>query len=169
MTGEPPRRVVTGQDASGRGVVLSDGPPPHVRDVPDGATFVEVWSTPSSPAPIAAAESEPAPPGGELGPPAGGTRLRMVVMPPGTRSPVHRTETVNYGIVLKGSVVLVLDGTERALAPGDVVIQRGTDHAWETRGAADARVAFVLVDGAFEQPLRGTLPPPRSDPDRRLV
>jgi quercetin dioxygenase-like cupin family protein len=150
--------VVAGHDASGRGVVLSDGPPPHVRDVPDGATFVEVWSTASTPAPIAAAQPEPAPPGSELGPPVGGTRLRIVVMPPGTRSPMHRTETVDYGIVLKGSVVLVLDDTERALAPGDVVIQRGTDHAWENRGDVDARVVFVLVDGAFEQPLRDTLP-----------
>jgi quercetin dioxygenase-like cupin family protein len=158
MTGEPPRRVVTGHDASGRGVVLSDGPPPHVRDVPDGATFVEVWSTSSTPAPITAAEPEPAPPGGELGPPAGGTCLRMVVMPPGTRSPMHRTETVDYGIVLEGSVVLVLDDTERALAAGDVVIQRGTDHAWENRGDADARVVFVLVDGAFAQPLLDVFP-----------
>jgi quercetin dioxygenase-like cupin family protein len=158
MTGEPPRRVVTGHDASGRGVVLSDGPPPHVRDVPDGATFVEVWSTSSTPAPIAAAQPEPAPPGSELGPPAAGTRLRTVVMPPGTRSPMHRTETVDYGIVLEGSVVLVLDDTERALAAGDVVIQRGTDHAWENRGDADARVVFVLVDGAFQQPLLDVLP-----------
>jgi quercetin dioxygenase-like cupin family protein len=79
-------------------------------------------------------------------------------MPPGTRSPMHRTETVDYGIVLEGSVVLVLDDTERALAPGDVVIQRGTDHAWENRGETDARVVFVLVDGAFEQPLLDTLP-----------
>jgi quercetin dioxygenase-like cupin family protein len=158
MTGEPPRRVVTGHDASGRGVVLSDGPPPHVRDVPDGATFVEVWSTSSTPAPITAAEPEPAAPGGELGPPVGGTLVRMVVMPPGTRSPMHRTETIDYGIVLKGSVALVLDGTERTLGPGDVVIQRGTDHAWENRGEAEARVVFVLVDGAFGQPLHGTLP-----------
>lgn len=153
MTGEPPRRVVTGHDASGRGVVLSDGPPPHVRDVPDGATFVELWSTPATPAPIAAAEPEPAAPGTELGPPAGGTRVRMVLMPPGTRSPMHRTETVDYAIVLEGSVVLVLDDGERALAPGDVVVQRGTDHAWENRGDTDARVLFVLVDGAFEPPL----------------
>jgi quercetin dioxygenase-like cupin family protein len=158
MTGGPPRRVVTGHDASGRGVVLSDGPPPHVRDVPDGATFVEVWSTPSTPAPITAAEPEPPAPGGELGPPVGGTLVRMVVMPPGTRSPMHRTETIDYGIVLKGSVALVLDGIERTLGPGDVVIQRGTDHAWENRGEAEARVVFVLVDGAFGQPLRGTLP-----------
>jgi quercetin dioxygenase-like cupin family protein len=158
VSAEPPRRVVTGHDASGGGVVLSDGPPPHVRDVPDGATFVEVWSTPSTPAPIAAAEHEPAAPGNELGPPAGGTRVRMVVMPPGTRSPMHRTETVDYGIVLNGSVVLVLDGTERTLTPGDVVIQRGTDHAWENRGDAEARVVFVLVDGAFAQPLLDTLP-----------
>ncbi|HEX3832626.1 MAG TPA: cupin domain-containing protein [Solirubrobacteraceae bacterium] len=158
MTGGPPRRVVTGHDASGRGVVLSDGPPPHVRDVPDGAMFVEVWSTASTPAPITAAQPEPAPPGSELRPPAGGTRVRMVVMPPGTRSPMHRTESIDYGIVLQGSVVLVLDGTERALAAGDVVIQRGTDHAWENRGDADARVVFVLVDGAFAQPLLDTLP-----------
>jgi quercetin dioxygenase-like cupin family protein len=158
VSARAPRRVVTGHDASGRGVVLCDGAPPHVREVPDGATFVEVWSTPSTPAPVDAVEPEPAQPGNELGPPPGGTRVRMVVMPPGTRSPMHRTETVDYGIVLEGSVVLVLDDAERALAPGDVVIQRGTDHAWENRSDADARVVFVLVDGAFAQPLLDTLP-----------
>jgi quercetin dioxygenase-like cupin family protein len=59
--------------------------------------------------------------------------------------------------VLEGSVVLVLEDAERTLARGDVVVQRGTDHAWENREERDARVVFVLVDGAFAPPLLETL------------
>ena len=68
---------------------------------------------------------------------------------------MHRTETVDYGIVLEGEIILVLDGGETALKAGDVVIQRGTSHAWANRSAGNARIAFVLVDGRFEEGLRG--------------
>ena len=63
---------------------------------------------------------------------------------------MHRTETVDYGIVLEGEVVLVLDGGETVLRAGDVVVQRGTSHAWANRSGRMARMAFVLIDGAFE-------------------
>jgi quercetin dioxygenase-like cupin family protein len=65
-------------------------------------------------------------------------------------SPTHRTQTVDYGIVLEGEVVLVLDdGAETVLRAGDVVVQRGTDHRWENRAAEAARMAFILVDAVF--------------------
>lgn len=64
---------------------------------------------------------------------------------------MHRTESVDYGIVLEGEITLVLDdGSETHLQAGDVVIQRGTDHAWENRSPTKpARMAFILLDGAF--------------------
>jgi uncharacterized cupin superfamily protein len=60
--------------------------------------------------------------------------------------------------VLEGEITLVLDDSEVTLRAGDVVVQRGTDHAWANRGDAVARVAFVLVDGEFTPALRASLP-----------
>ncbi len=59
--------------------------------------------------------------------------------------------------MLDGEVVLVLDDSETTLRPGDVVVQRGTNHRWENRTGATARMAFVLVDGAFTAELLGSL------------
>ena len=67
---------------------------------------------------------------------------------------MHRTETVDYGILLSGEVWLVVDEGETRLAPGDVVVQRGTNHAWSNRTEETARMAFVLVDGRFAGELR---------------
>jgi quercetin dioxygenase-like cupin family protein len=153
-----PRRVVTGHDASGRGVVINDGPAAVSRQVADGASFFELWATPASPAPIAASEAEPVAESDPVGPPAGGTRVRIVDMPPGTRSPMHRTESVDYGVVLEGTLTLVLDGGETTVGPGDLVVQRGTDHAWENRGDVIVRMLFVLLDGRFDDGLLSTLP-----------
>ena len=63
---------------------------------------------------------------------------------------MHRTETVDYGIVLDGEIVLVLDGGEVALKAGDVVVQRGTSHAWANRSDRICRMAFILIDGRYE-------------------
>ncbi|MBR7829890.1 cupin domain-containing protein [Actinospica sp. MGRD01-02] len=145
-----PRRVVTGHDARGNSVFLLDGPPPVARTAPDGAYFYELWNTDSVPAAIAAAEPEPTERDLTVPPAPGGTKIRINEFPPGVVSPTHRTETVDYGIVLEGEVVLVLDNEEtRVLGPGDVVVQRGTDHRWENRADRVARMAFILVDGEF--------------------
>lgn len=70
---------------------------------------------------------------------------------PGSPHPMmHRTESVDYGIVLEGEVTLVLDdGSETHLKAGDVVVQRGTDHAWDNRSDKPARMCFILLDGKF--------------------
>lgn len=68
---------------------------------------------------------------------------------PGAHPLMHRTESVDYGIVLEGELTLVLDGGETMLGAGDIVIQRGTSHAWANRSGKMARMAFILVDGAF--------------------
>jgi quercetin dioxygenase-like cupin family protein len=148
-----PRRVVTGHDARGSSVFASDGPVPAARVAPDGALFYELWATDAAPAPISA--SSPDPVAGPLSvPPAPhGTKIRINELPPGVASPMHRTQTVDYGIVLSGEVVLVLEESETVLRAGDVVVQRGTNHRWENRSEAAARVAFILVDGVFTPPL----------------
>ena len=180
-----PRRVVTGHDPDGRSVVLADGPAPRSHSIP-GATFYELWNTSETPAPLRAREArEPTERPLVTPPDPGGTIVRIVDLPPergradldvdldavfdsigggdahlaSERHPsYHRTETVDYGIVLAGNVVLVLDdGSETALAAGDAVVQRGTSHAWANTGEGTARMAFVLVDGRFAGELRALL------------
>jgi hypothetical protein len=183
----PVRRVVTGHDPKGRAVIAWDGAPPTVvalAAVP-GTVFHELWATDAVPASV---DNGPDPTLGELrlSPPRGGTRIRIVDIPPdtiqnavgaeeaaaafaeiggsdaheadveGPHALMHRTETVDYGIVLAGEVWLVVDEGETRLLPGDVVVQRGTNHAWSNRTEETARMAFVLVDGVFGDDLRRT-------------
>ena len=154
-----PRRIVTGHDADGRSVVLSDGLAPRSHAIP-GAVFHELWSTNEMPAPVRAAEPrEPTDRALVTPPDANGTVVRIVDLEPRSLSPMHRTESVDYGIVLAGAVTLVLDdGSATALAAGDVVVQRGTDHAWANPSDDPARMLFVLVDGRFDDELRALLP-----------
>ncbi|MGV1045929.1 cupin domain-containing protein [Limnohabitans sp.] len=63
---------------------------------------------------------------------------------------MHRTETLDYGVVIDGEVVLVLDDSEVLLQAGSVVIQRGTNHAWANRSNRTCRMLFVLVDGVYD-------------------
>lgn len=62
---------------------------------------------------------------------------------------MHRTQTLDYGIVLEGELTLVVDHGETTVRAGDIVIQRGTNHAWANRSERHCRVAFVLIDGRF--------------------
>ena len=62
---------------------------------------------------------------------------------------MHRTQTIDYGIVLEGSITLVLDRDEVVLQAGDIVVQCGTNHAWANRTNTNCRMAFVLIDGQF--------------------
>jgi quercetin dioxygenase-like cupin family protein len=148
-----PRRVVTGHDGGGRSVVLSDGPPPRSHDV-GPAVFHELWNTRAMPAPIAPGEPEPTNRPLVTPPDANGTIIRITDIKPRERSPMHRTRSIDYGIVLAGEIWLLLDdGSETRLRAGDVVVQRGTDHAWENRSDQLARIVFVLVDGVFTDEL----------------
>ncbi|MFT4267420.1 MAG: cupin domain-containing protein [Xenophilus sp.] len=164
----PARRIVTGHDARGRSVVLSDGMPPNVRDKGTDVNFVEIWSTPAAPR-IAAREPDPTDGPLVVPPPAGGTRIRFNDFHPGHirklppradgRHPMmHRTRSIDYGIVLQGELYMILDDQEVLLRAGDVVIQRGTEHAWENRSDQVARMAFILVAAEFGDELRATLP-----------
>jgi oxalate decarboxylase/phosphoglucose isomerase-like protein (cupin superfamily) len=66
---------------------------------------------------------------------------------------MHRTESIDYGIVLSGEIVLLLDDSEVHLRQGDVVVQRGTIHAWTNRTDTICRMAFILTDGRFDPDL----------------
>lgn len=163
----PIRRVVTGHDRGGKSVVLSDGPPPQhhpMRGASVGADFVEIWSTPE---PVPQLASTPAAEPNErpftIMPPTGHL-LRIIEMYPpkdgGRRTVMHRTRTLDYVVVIEGELVLLLDDSEVALGKGDVVVQRGTNHAWENRSDAVARMAFFHLDAAFSDELLEKLPKP---------
>ena len=141
------RRIVTGHDAGGRAIVHSDRQL-RARAVPDGtAWFNKIWSTECWPSDNSD-ERDGAEQDSTLSN-ANGSVLRIVEMAPGHRSPMHRTQSLDYGIVLSGEVQLELDaGRIVLLKSGDVVIQRGTVHAWSNRGTSAARMAFVLLSAA---------------------
>jgi quercetin dioxygenase-like cupin family protein len=149
------RRVVTGHDEHGKSVIVSDGPSPQFHDRP---IFAEIWNTAGSPTRIMPIEEhEPNQRDLRLGPPDRGSIIRVVEMAGGHRSAMHRTRTVDYGIVLEGEVYLVLEDSEARLQPGDVVVQRGTNHAWDNRSAAPSRMAFILLDAEFAPELAASL------------
>jgi hypothetical protein len=163
------RRVVTGHDPSGKSIVLSDGMPPNVRDKKTGVDFIEIWNTPRVPATIVAQEPEPTDGPLVVPPAAGGTKIRfndfypshienLPVRADGRHRMMHRTRSIDYGIVLEGEIYMILDDEEVLLRAGDVVIQRGTDHAWENRSSQRCRMAFILVSADFAPELRAVLP-----------
>jgi quercetin dioxygenase-like cupin family protein len=149
-----PRRIVTGHDASGKSVVLSDSPTPKTLDI-GTAVFHEIWITDAMPVPIAAEEPETTDRPVRVPPPANGVMVRFTEQAPGAESPMHRTETLDVGIVLEGETWLLLDdGSETRVGPGDAVVQRGTMHAWANRSDRSVRMVFVLIDGRIADELR---------------
>ncbi|MBT0569735.1 cupin domain-containing protein [Curvibacter sp. CHRR-16] len=70
---------------------------------------------------------------------------------------MHRTQSVDYGVVIEGEVVLILDNAEVPLKPGSVVVQRGTNHAWANRSGKPCRMLFVLVDGVYDAAIAQSL------------
>lgn len=139
------RRIVTGHDPAGRSVVRSDDlltPTP----IPSGdADFQLVWTTPTVPVDLNAGDDGPTPAGLTLD---GGSVIRIVDMLPGKESPMHRSFSIDYGIVLSGNLELELDGGDVVrLGPGDIVVQRGTNHLWRNPSADTVcRIAFVLIE-----------------------
>ncbi len=73
---------------------------------------------------------------------------------------MHRTRTLDYMVVIEGEIVLILDDSEVTLRQSDVVVQRGTDHAWENRSDRVARLAFFHIDAQFSGELLAKLPQP---------
>ena len=161
------RRVVTGHDRRGKSIVLSDGAPPqnHRMHGPAvGADFHEMWGEAESVPELSSVPvREPNERAFTLMPPTGHLMRILDVHPlsvGGKRTAMHRTRTLDYVVVIAGELVLILDDSEVILKPGDVVVQRGTDHAWENRGASVARAAFFHVDARFGEALLASLPQP---------
>jgi len=164
---QPARRVVTGHDQNGKSVVVSDGPPPQhhsMRGPSIGADFIEMWNAPQA-VPLLTSVEPREPNEREFTiMPAAGHLLRILEVYPlragGKRTVMHRTQTLDYVVVIEGELVLLLDDSEVTLKPGDVVVQRGTDHAWENRSDQVARAAFFHLDARFSEELLARLPKP---------
>jgi quercetin dioxygenase-like cupin family protein len=143
------RRVVTGHDADGVANVMIDGQAAHLVSPRTGSTIIHLWNS-DVPADIAIGQSFE-----DMGarkhvipPPPNGTRFVIIDFPPGNDALMHRTESLDYAIVMAGEIDMDLDDSRVHLKAGDVIVQRGTNHAWFNRGTVMARVAFVLVDAA---------------------
>jgi hypothetical protein len=162
-------------------IAMDGAPPTtlELKAIP-GTMFYEIWNTNASPAPIDNSDDPTLRPL-QLHPMPQGSIIRIVDIPADvvhnqiseaeiaagfaqigaasatTRhadSPhklMHRTETIDYGILLAGEIWLVLDEGETKLEVGDIVIQRGTNHAWSNRTNETARMLFILLDGKFAE------------------
>ena len=147
--GHPPiRRVVTGHDANGTAKVLIDGPASNRRLSKSGGVSTLIWCTDRAPADISIGDNAEDMGARALGtaPPPNGTRFTVNDIPPGRMGPMHRTETIDYVIVLAGELEMQMDDSTVKLKAGDVLVQRGTHHAWINRGSEPARIAFILID-----------------------
>jgi len=164
------RRIVTGHDANGRSVVSIDGPPGE-----EGGSLREIWQT-EGPVVDSRDLADLAKGKVILSPSEGGSKFRWFIIPPQdptisnedlekmvaerfaamgaaherpdtSRHPtMHKTETIDYIILLSGNITLLLDEEDRDLKPFDVVVQRGTNHAWVNKGTVPALLCAILID-----------------------
>ena len=147
--GLPPlRRIVTGHDADGVATVLLDGIPTNRKLSPTGNVSTLIWSTDECPADIAAGPQIEDYGARILGtaPPSHGTRFAVIDFAPNSTGGVHRTESLDYVIVLAGEIEMQMDHSVVTMKAGDVMVQRGTNHGWTNRSDRPARLAFVLMD-----------------------
>ena len=138
------RRVVTSHDDKGKAVVAIDEVSRDVVSFRPGATVANIWSTAGFPVDnnglrdtakeiIATTR-------------AGGTVFRVIEFAPGVAPRNHRTDSIDYAVVLAGEIDMTLDDQVVTLRAGDVLVQRGTIHNWINRGSVPCVIAFVLID-----------------------
>lgn len=172
----PIRRIVTGHDAKGQSVFVEDGASPAQKVVQGrpGYRVTNLWRTLAG-GRVDTADSIGQHEG--VLPPKGGTVFRIIEWPAEDQSPealqkrleqtfraiypdadhrphsgrhpgMHETRTVDYALVLEGEIVAILDEGETTMRAGDVLIQRGTMHAWANRSGRPVKMAFILVDAS---------------------
>ena len=168
------RRVVTGHDDNGRATVIMDSDATSILQRPNrpGVTLTNLWQVDSIPAKM---ECHDDPVDGPLilHPPKNGSIFRIVQFDPedpevlakldgkaafaemgaaanvveDARHPfMHRTDSVDYAVILTGEIYMMMDDDDYLLKAGDTVVQQGTNHAWSNRGTEPCLIAFILVD-----------------------
>jgi len=142
------RRVVTGHDEDGRAVITSDQEMTNVTVMPSGNSAALLWVTDETPGTVEGTE-DPAERDMGIAPPDGGTAFRVLELAPGKAAFMHRTDSIDYAIIMAGECVMLLDDdVEVAMKAGDVMVQRGTWHGWANRSDAPSRIIFVLISAA---------------------
>jgi quercetin dioxygenase-like cupin family protein len=137
------RRVVTGHEMSGRAVVKIDEVAKNLVSSRPGATACVVWTTEGFP--VDNTDEEDAglrKTGTTLD---NGTVFRILELAPGVTPRNHRTDSIDYAVVMSGEVDMQLDDTKVHLKAGDVLVQRGTIHNWVNRGTEPCVISFVLI------------------------
>ena len=138
------RRVVTGHDSTGRAVVKIDEITQNPPSGRPGRAACVVWTTEGFPVDNTGDDD-----GGkrQVGTTLkNGTVFRVVEFMPGVSPRVHRTDSIDYAVVISGEIEMELDGSAVHLKAGDVLVQRGTIHNWINRGSEPCRIAFILID-----------------------
>jgi quercetin dioxygenase-like cupin family protein len=137
------RRVVTGHDDQGRAKVLIDEPVKNVTSPRPGALYSVIWSSEGFPV---TNDGDVDPSGKKIGTTIpNGTVFRVVSFGPGVSPRNHRTDSIDYAVVMSGEIDMDLEGTTVHLKAGDVLVQRGTIHNWINRGSEPCVIAFTLV------------------------
>ena len=139
------RRIVTGHDVNGKAVVSAES---YIESTPGkidtNISAADIWSTNSMPPDLYG--QDPIQKSLPTTPPPAGTMLKVLELSPGTKPLMHKTETLDYVIVIEGEVYMLLDDcAEVHMRAGDLMIQRATLHGWANRSDKPCRIAFVLV------------------------
>jgi len=138
------RRVVTGHDANGRAVIKTDEVSKNITSSRPGATACVIWTTESFPANNTGDADEGLRKAGTTL--KGGTVFRVIEFAPGVASRNHRTDSIDYAVVVSGEIDMEIEDSVIHLNAGDVLVQRGTIHNWVNRGTEPCVMAFVLID-----------------------
>ena len=138
------RRVVTGHDAKGRAVVKIDEVSKNIISSRPGQTACVVWTTESFPVNNTGDADEGLRKVGTAL--KNGTVFRVVEFAPGVAPRNHRTDSIDYAIVVSGEIDMEFDDSVVHLKAGDVLVQRGTIHNWVNRGTQPCVMAFILID-----------------------
>jgi quercetin dioxygenase-like cupin family protein len=137
------RRVVTGHDASGHAIIKIDEVAENLVSSRPGASACVVWTTEGFPVDNTGEEDAGLRKTGTTL--ENGTVFRILELAPGVSPRNHRTDSIDYAVVMSGQVDMELDDTTVHLKAGDVLVQRGTIHNWVNRGTEPCVIAFVLI------------------------
>lgn len=138
------RRVVTGHDPNGRAVVKIDEVAKNVISRRPGQSSCVIWTTESFPVNNTGDDDQGTRKVGTTL--NNGTVFRIVEFAPGVAPRNHRTDSIDYAVIVSGEIDMELDDSVVHLQAGDVVVQRGTIHNWVNRGTRPCTIAFVLID-----------------------
>ena len=138
------RRIITGHDSTGKAIAKIDEVVSNVREGRPGAMAHAIWTTEGFPVNNDTQEDAGARPVQTTLP--GGTIFRVIEFKPGVQARNHRTDSIDYAVVISGEIDMELDNKVVVkLKTGDALVQRGTIHNWVNRGTEDCVIAFVLI------------------------